>query len=705
MMRRYLALMLTTVFVLTSFGIAFADSGVEIVRSPFTDVSDDSAAARDFALLKALEIFEGSGDGTVNPEGILSRVEFAKVVVAFMNRASTANTLSTMPPDFTDTIPDWARGWVNAAHSMGIIQGRGDGIFDASAPVTMAEAATMLVRALGYETGISGPWPAAHVAKAAELGITDGVSISYELPMTREEMAIMAANALDVVPADGDGEEDEDKDRLLEEVFDFEAEVSVDELDGARIQLGGDWYDFSDPVSVFGSSELSSLDGNTVDYYAKDGEVRFVELTETNVIAGTFARWRSGRRLELRDGRVFDHVSFGELEVSVNEGAEVIPDASEKEDYVDEDDRVRLHLDADDEVELIDAYFDTFEDVLLTDVNLEDDDDPEFGDVTGENAAGEGSDALAVSDETTVLLNGEEVTLADLEEGFEEFRDDYGDDANAIASARLVEAAHGTDLDGAEGELSLLSVITDRFASGEVTARGSDYVRVDGERVGLDTDYLPASSINIGRDTTFLLGHDDEARVQLRAVAEDEVYFARLMEYSDYQEGDSEADVLLQLADGSEVELDDVSLAGETKVGSLATGDYAKRVYSLDAFLDQVVVITDRVEDDGPVLYDIEDATSLKEVHGYGGGYDESTETWIRIELQHVRLASLQLRVSAKQEFNTYPLAEDVFYYDAKVEEYIERTELDDYDESIYLGLYTIDGVVGYVVVDEVLRD
>ena len=44
----------------------------------------------------------------------------------------------------------WANGYINLAVSQGIIEGDGDGNFRPNAPISYAEAMTIMVRATGY---------------------------------------------------------------------------------------------------------------------------------------------------------------------------------------------------------------------------------------------------------------------------------------------------------------------------------------------------------------------------------------------------------------------------------------------------------------------------------------------------------------------------------------------------------------------------
>ncbi|MEY8420841.1 S-layer homology domain-containing protein, partial [Oscillospiraceae bacterium 44-5] len=107
-----------------------------------------------------------------------------------------------------DDVYDWARGWVGACAANGIVSGRGDGIYDPGSTVTAVEAASMLMRALGYfkySNDYANGFEVSTVTQGTKIGIFKGVGSSATEPMTRNQVAQMVLNALqsDVVEPDG----------------------------------------------------------------------------------------------------------------------------------------------------------------------------------------------------------------------------------------------------------------------------------------------------------------------------------------------------------------------------------------------------------------------------------------------------------------------------------------------------------------------
>src|SRR5690606_12351451 len=189
--RRYRSL----IALLVALSMLFAMS-VTAGAQPFSDVDPDADHAGAFELLYDLGIFEGYGDGTVGPNDPLTREQFAVVVVRALGATNAARNLSNFVTHFADDaqISDWARGAVAYA-SARIIQGYPDGTFRPQSNVTYAEAYTMLIRALGLDQAIQGPWPVAVISVAHEIGLSEGISGAANAPITRGDMAIATENA------------------------------------------------------------------------------------------------------------------------------------------------------------------------------------------------------------------------------------------------------------------------------------------------------------------------------------------------------------------------------------------------------------------------------------------------------------------------------------------------------------------------------
>lgn len=150
--------------------------------------------------LQALGLAAGDEKGNLNLDQTIKRSEFATLMVRARGLEQAANT-ATFNPFFKDvTASDWFKGWVSIAVSEDLAKGYPDKTFRPNNTVTYAEAATMLVRALGYEPMAlqKGTWPNNFIAQASTLGISNGVTIDPNKPAVRGDVLKMLDNSLRV---------------------------------------------------------------------------------------------------------------------------------------------------------------------------------------------------------------------------------------------------------------------------------------------------------------------------------------------------------------------------------------------------------------------------------------------------------------------------------------------------------------------------
>lgn len=120
------------------------------------NVSDVADIAPEYRLavgvLYNVGIIEGFADGTFRPETTVNRAQMAALIFRmFYGDDAVAPLRPTIFPDVTEGSGAWwARGVIAWAHGEGIVVGFPDGTFRPNQPVTIVEAATMLLRALGY---------------------------------------------------------------------------------------------------------------------------------------------------------------------------------------------------------------------------------------------------------------------------------------------------------------------------------------------------------------------------------------------------------------------------------------------------------------------------------------------------------------------------------------------------------------------------
>ncbi len=113
--------------------------------SGFTDVASGAWYNNAVSTLTRAGILDGYEDGSFRPNASITRAEFTKIAVSFFKHVGGA---SSNP--FSD-VPDsaWYAEFVKAAAELGLIDGYEDGTFRPNAPITRAEACTIVNRTLG----------------------------------------------------------------------------------------------------------------------------------------------------------------------------------------------------------------------------------------------------------------------------------------------------------------------------------------------------------------------------------------------------------------------------------------------------------------------------------------------------------------------------------------------------------------------------
>ncbi len=152
-------------------------------------------------LMYALDIMVGDGKN-FNPEATVTRAEMAKMIYVILNYGDDDKAANyTGAKIFSDVASGaWYEGYVNYCGTTKLVQGRPDGTFGPMDPVTCAEAAKMLLTAIGYsaeERAYTGAnWANNVLSDAALVGLLDGYSYNTNTYAPRQWVAVMMENAL-----------------------------------------------------------------------------------------------------------------------------------------------------------------------------------------------------------------------------------------------------------------------------------------------------------------------------------------------------------------------------------------------------------------------------------------------------------------------------------------------------------------------------
>ncbi len=177
----------------------------------YPGASDISGHWAEQYIIKLIQkgIVTGYKDGTIKPNGVLTRAEIAVVFV----KMKGLKLVDKPDVKFKDdsNIPSWAKPYVYAAYKAGIIEGYNDKTFRASNILTRTEMAAMLVRSIGYKESTNKlgftdaksipKWAVGYVTTAYDIKLINGYKGNMFVPngkVTRAEAFTMISKSLDL---------------------------------------------------------------------------------------------------------------------------------------------------------------------------------------------------------------------------------------------------------------------------------------------------------------------------------------------------------------------------------------------------------------------------------------------------------------------------------------------------------------------------
>lgn len=108
----------------------------------YSDVSDTAWYAAAVSTLSKMGVISGYPDGTFRPNAPITRAEFAAMIACFDETAKSADT------PFTDISGHWAENAIGKAYGNGWVEGSSKTVFCPESNLTRAETATLLNRVL-----------------------------------------------------------------------------------------------------------------------------------------------------------------------------------------------------------------------------------------------------------------------------------------------------------------------------------------------------------------------------------------------------------------------------------------------------------------------------------------------------------------------------------------------------------------------------
>ena len=158
------------------------------------------------AVMQLLKVMTGDDKGNFNPAKAVTRNEMAVIMCKLLD-LNTKDYAGSSP--FTD-VPAWAEPYVAACYANKIVSGTSATTYGGDQTVTTAQAALMVLKALGYfqyAADFGDDWMVSTVKQASKIDLFDGLTSNANAALTRNDVAQMALNALeaDVVDTDGNG--------------------------------------------------------------------------------------------------------------------------------------------------------------------------------------------------------------------------------------------------------------------------------------------------------------------------------------------------------------------------------------------------------------------------------------------------------------------------------------------------------------------
>lgn len=193
-LKRVLTIALAAVMLVAAMAVSASAAGTK-----FTDVNaKDEALYKAVTLLEGLGITKGTSDTTFGTNEDVTREQMAAFVYRLMKAGKSLEGGENNTP-FEDLYDDTYYGMVSWASNQGIIKGISATEFNPDGGITLQDAYTMLVRALGYEKDAPLGYPYDYIniaeSKAVDLGEGLPSKVGYTTELSRGNVAVLLYNA------------------------------------------------------------------------------------------------------------------------------------------------------------------------------------------------------------------------------------------------------------------------------------------------------------------------------------------------------------------------------------------------------------------------------------------------------------------------------------------------------------------------------
>ena len=155
-------------------------------------------------IIRSTGIMTGDENGNMNLNRRVTRAEFTRLLInASHHKDSVTGVLGTSP--FRDVrSTHWASGYIRTVVDEGWMSGYLDGTFRPDNVVLLEEAASAILKMLGYgPSDYVGAYPAAQISRFTSLRLATGLSVRQGSELTRNDCMIIFYNLLSAEQKDG----------------------------------------------------------------------------------------------------------------------------------------------------------------------------------------------------------------------------------------------------------------------------------------------------------------------------------------------------------------------------------------------------------------------------------------------------------------------------------------------------------------------
>jgi hypothetical protein len=146
--------------------------------------------------LVKLKLMQGDQTGNLKLQSKVTRCEFVTMVIRMMGYSSDTAGVNL---DFKDiSKKHWAYNYIKIAVKNKLINGYPDNTVRPDNFVDYTEAQAILIRALGYESTLTGDWPDNVLNKSSELSLNKNISLAKDKQLTRGEASVLIYNSLTI---------------------------------------------------------------------------------------------------------------------------------------------------------------------------------------------------------------------------------------------------------------------------------------------------------------------------------------------------------------------------------------------------------------------------------------------------------------------------------------------------------------------------